>query len=71
MTFVCETKQSRNFVEIVCKKMKLGSRWMTRDPMGRSGEMLVFWTEQVHVKIIKSINFSIELHIYIYSIRER
>lgn len=60
VTFVCKTKQTRNFTEIVCKKMKLGSRWMTGDPVGGSGGI---WSEQVQVKIMESINFSIELHV--------
>lgn len=36
---------------------------MTRDPVGRSGEMLMFWSEHVQVKIMDSNDFSIKLQV--------
>lgn len=41
--------------------MKLVSRWITRELVGRSGGMLVFWSEQVNVQLMACNDFSREL----------
>lgn len=36
---------------------------MTKDSVGKSGSMLVFWSELVQVKIMESNDFSIEMQV--------
>lgn len=61
LIFVCETKQSRGFMGTVCKKLKFGSRWVTRDPVSRKGGMLVAWSEHVQVKMMGNNEYNMEM----------
>lgn len=33
--FLCETKQSKKFIETVCRKLKFEDRWVVRKPSGK------------------------------------
>lgn len=39
----------------------MGDRWSVMDPVGRSGGLLLSWTEEVNVYQIKSSTFSLEI----------
>lgn len=39
--FLCETKQSRDFVWNVSKQLRLGNRWDTCDPIGKKEGLMV------------------------------
>lgn len=39
--FISETKQKKEFVNTVCKRLKWKYRWEVVEPVGRSGRMLV------------------------------
>lgn len=38
--FICEAKQSKGFMGIVCRRLKFGDRWAVRYPVGKKGD---FW----------------------------
>lgn len=53
LTFLSETKRKRGFVSTVCKQVGWGDRWHVVNPIGRSGGLLVGWTEGVTVQQIR------------------
>lgn len=61
--FVCETKQSKSFMGTVCKNLRLGERWIVKDPVGRKGGMLVAWSTNVEIKVMRSTGFCMELYV--------
>lgn len=61
LVFICETKQSRPFVQTVCRKLKLKNRWDAVNPRGRSGGLLIFWSLNVQVIQVVTSPFSIEV----------
>lgn len=49
LTFLCETKRRSEFVSNVCKKLGRENRWKAIEPIGRSGGLLVGWSEEVTI----------------------
>lgn len=62
ITFVCETKQKKRFVNIVCKSLKVIKEEVV-DPIGRKGGLLLFWGEEVIVSQIIKFDFCVEMKI--------
>lgn len=58
---MCETKRKKGFVGTVCKKLRWNDRWAVVDPIGKSGGLLLSWSEEVIVYQIRSSNFYIDV----------
>lgn len=63
LIFICETKQSNNFIKIVYENLKYRKRWDTVEPVGRRGGMLVAWNKEVQLKSIRKTDFCYELQV--------
>lgn len=61
LTFICETKQKKPFVQPVCRKLKLADRWQVIDPVGRSGVLLLFGSQNIQIVQIIISSFCIEV----------
>lgn len=71
LIFIFETKQAKGFLGIVCKKLKLGGIWTVRDLVGKKGGMLVPWSENVQIKVMRSTEFRMEVHVTTDNEREK
>lgn len=61
--FICETKQSWNFAQTVCKNLRFGNIWDTVEPVGKSGGLLVAWKEEIQIRSIIKNDFCYEIQI--------
>lgn len=59
--FICETKQKRDFVKIVCRNLRLGTRSDMVEPEGKRGDLLVAWDVSIQIKSIIKRDFCVEL----------
>lgn len=48
-------------MEIVCKKLKFGNRWVVNEPKGRKGGIVVAWKQNVEVKQIWKSEFCMKI----------
>lgn len=50
------------FIKMVCRRLGCKERWETVEPMGKKGELLLLWGEDVNVhQIIKTDHFCMEV----------
>lgn len=50
-------RKANEFVSNVCKKLRWEKRWMTVDSVGRSGGLLVGWSDIVTIHSIQACEF--------------
>lgn len=55
LIFLSETKRKRGFVGSICKQLGWKDRWYAVDPVGKSGGLLVGWSEEVKIHQIVSL----------------
>lgn len=61
--FLCETKQSFDFVKKTISKLPGYDNWTVREPTGRKGGMLAAWNQNVDVKHVWTNDFCMEMRV--------
>lgn len=60
---MCDTKQKRSFVKIVCKNLNCKNNWDIVDPHGKSSGLLLFWGDTFSICKIKNSEFCTEVEV--------
>lgn len=61
LVFLCETKNKKSFVKLLCKKLKGITSWEIVEPRGFSGGLLLGWSDKITVRQVISTDFYFEV----------